>query len=44
MFATYKNANSFEEIQEFLEQSIQDSCEGLMVKTLVEDSTYQPSK
>jgi len=44
MFATHKNATSFEEIQEFLELSIQDSCEGLMVKTLVEDSTYQPSK
>lgn len=33
-----------EEIQTFLEESIAGSCEGLMLKTLVDNATYMPSK
>jgi DNA ligase-1 len=44
MFAESKDAEKFEEIEEFLANSINDSCEGLMIKTLEENSTYHPSK
>jgi DNA ligase-1 len=33
-FAKYKDADSFEEIEGFLNESIKDCCEGLMIKTL----------
>ena len=33
-FAKFKDADSFEEIEVFLNESIKDCCEGLMVKTL----------
>jgi DNA ligase-1 len=44
VFAKFKNAESFEEIQEFLNESVKDSCEGLMIKTLEVNATYEPSK
>lgn len=44
VFAKFKNAESFDEIQEFLNESIKDSCEGLMIKTLEVNATYEPSK
>ena len=44
MFAKSKDAEKFEEIEEFLANSINDSWEGLMVKTLEEKSEYHPSK
>ena len=44
MFAKSKDAEKVEEIEEFLNDSINDSCEGLMIKTLEENSTYHPSK
>lgn len=44
MFAKSSDTSDFEELQKFLEESIKDRCEGLMVKTLNVNSTYMPSK
>lgn len=44
MFAKYKDAEAFEAIEEFLNESVKDSCEGLMIKTLEVNATYEPSK
>ncbi|CAK7894003.1 DNA ligase 1 [[Candida] anglica] len=44
-FATYKNSTNLDELQLFLDQSVKDSCEGLMVKMLNgKESYYEPSK
>ena len=44
-FATASDAETVEEIQTFLEESVKDGCEGLMVKMLEgEFSHYQPSR
>lgn len=38
-------ANSVEEIEEYLSEAIQNSCEGLMIKSIEEEnSSYNPSK
>lgn len=42
MFAESRDVESLEEIQEILDQSVKDHCEGLMVKAL--DSTYEIAK
>ncbi|XP_059626887.1 DNA ligase 1-like isoform X2 [Cornus florida] len=44
LFATAITSNDLEEIQKFLETSVDSSCEGLIVKTLDRDATYEPSK
>eukprot|EP00796_Vickermania_ingenoplastis_P005430 gene5430-3915_t len=43
-FATSMDSDDVEDIEKFLEQSIADGCEGLMVKTLVEEACYTPAK
>ncbi|KAE9593171.1 hypothetical protein Lal_00028957 [Lupinus albus] len=43
-FATTIISNDVEEVQKFLDQAVDASCEGLIIKTLNEDATYEPSK
>ncbi|KAJ2077291.1 ATP-dependent DNA ligase Cdc17 [Coemansia sp. RSA 988] len=44
-FAISKDLTEVEDIQEFLEQSIAENCEGLMIKSLDgNSSSYEPSK
>ncbi|PKA64255.1 DNA ligase 1 [Apostasia shenzhenica] len=43
-FATAITSNDLEEIQKFLENAVSSSCEGLIIKTLDKDATYEPSK
>eukprot|EP00026_Physarum_polycephalum_P001905 Phypoly_transcript_01908.p1 GENE.Phypoly_transcript_01908~~Phypoly_transcript_01908.p1 ORF type:complete len:972 (+),score=243.78 Phypoly_transcript_01908:40-2955(+) len=42
--ATYRDISDVNDIQPFLNEAVQNSCEGLMVKTLTKESTYEPSK
>merc|ERR1719284_1943517 len=46
VFATYRNFEEMneEEVQAALDESVAGSCEGLMLKTLVDNATYEPSK
>ncbi|KAL8092441.1 DNA ligase 1-like [Apium graveolens] len=43
-FAKAMTSSDLEEIQTFLENAVDASCEGLIIKTLSEDATYEPSK
>ena len=42
--AEYSNCSDVAEIEEFLEESVQRGTEGLMVKLLDNDSSYEPAK
>jgi len=41
-FVVSKEAEDFDSIQEFLNESVKVGCEGLMVKTIEENSYYEP--
>uniref|UniRef100_A0A1J3CQ44 DNA ligase n=1 Tax=Noccaea caerulescens TaxID=107243 RepID=A0A1J3CQ44_NOCCA len=43
-FATALTSSDNGEIQEFLNASVDIGCEGLMIKTLYSDATYEPAK
>lgn len=44
-FAKSSDGETTEEIQAFLEESVKDGCEGLMVKMLeTDESHYEPSR
>ncbi|GMG98780.1 hypothetical protein Nepgr_000620 [Nepenthes gracilis] len=43
-FATAITSNDLEEIQKFLEAAVNACCEGLIIKTLDKEATYEPSK
>ncbi|MQL81886.1 hypothetical protein Taro_014338 [Colocasia esculenta] len=43
-FATALTSTDIEEIQKFLESAVNSSSEGLIIKTLNRDATYEPSK
>lgn len=42
--ADFKDLENLEEVQKYLEESVTQGCEGLMVKTLEVDATYLPSR
>eukprot|EP00906_Rhabdomonas_costata_P024196 RCo034816 len=43
-FARSLDSSDPEDLQAFFNTSVQANCEGLMVKTLTQDATYQPSR
>ena len=47
MFAKYRDFDDISQIDQvtkFLGESVKDQCEGLMIKNIYDNSTYEPSK
>jgi len=44
IFAEFRDCKIVEDIDEYLAESVASGCEGLMVKTLEHNSTYEPDK
>ncbi|GAW83249.1 DNA ligase I [Plasmodium gonderi] len=43
-YATHSEMNNIEDIDIFLQDAIENNCEGLMVKTLLDNASYEPSR
>ena len=43
-FATGRDLTTTEDIMDFFNESVKGNCEGLMIKTLEKDATYEPSR
>ncbi|PON66475.1 DNA ligase, ATP-dependent [Parasponia andersonii] len=43
-FASAITSNDIDEIQKFLDAAVDGSCEGLIIKTMNKDATYEPSR
>ncbi|KAF8821911.1 putative Dna ligase 1 [Cardiosporidium cionae] len=43
-FAQHSEMNSIDELDSFLQEAIEGSCEGIMVKTLEDNASYEPFK
>ncbi|XP_062082174.1 DNA ligase 1-like [Humulus lupulus] len=43
-FATSITSNDIDEIQKFLDAAVDGCCEGLIIKTMNKDATYEPSR
>ncbi|CAA9990642.1 DNA ligase I, putative [Plasmodium knowlesi strain H] len=43
-YATHSEMNNVEDMDIFLQDAIENNCEGLMVKTLLDNASYEPSR
>uniref|UniRef100_A0A8C9HG70 DNA ligase n=1 Tax=Piliocolobus tephrosceles TaxID=591936 RepID=A0A8C9HG70_9PRIM len=44
VYAIHSEMNNIEDMDTFLQDAIENNCEGLMVKTLLENASYEPSR
>jgi ATP-dependent DNA ligase len=43
-FFSHKEMNLLEDVDAFLQEAMEANCEGLMIKTLKDSASYEPSK